>query len=90
MIAKYPGKCRYCGSPVMIGRDEYDIETKTSYHLECREEEDNAPPSPADYRRAEALGFIHYDPSVPADGFLLRMLIPDRGSATGGIKPQAH
>ena len=83
MIAKYPGKCRYCQSPIMIKRDEYDIESKTSYHIECKEDQDNAPPSSADYRRAEALGFIHYDPSIPADGLLLRMLVPDRGAAAG-------
>ena len=87
MIAKYPSKCRYCGNPIQVRRDEYDIETKSSYHLECREEEDSAPPSSADHRRAEALGFICFDPNLRADGLLLRMLIPDRGAATGGTKP---
>ena len=87
MIAKYPGKCRYCQSPIMIKRDEYDIETKTSYHLECKDEEETRPPDPADYRLADALGFIHYDPSLRADGLLLRMLIPDRGAATGRTEP---
>lgn len=55
MIAKYPGRCRYCGKPIEVGRDEYDIETKTSYHVECHE---NPKPTPECYAIADRCGFV--------------------------------
>ena len=80
MRAKYPGRCRYCGKLIEVGKDEYEIESKTSYHIECHE---NPTPGPEDYERAHAIGFIAVDPDLPADGLLLRMSRPDPSASTG-------
>ena len=75
MRAKYPGRCRYCRKPIEVGRDEYEIHTKTSYHVECLDRHN--------YERAHAIGFIAVNLDLPADGLLLRMSRPDSGAATG-------
>lgn len=83
MIAKYPGTCRYCGKAAKAGHDRYDIESKSSYHSDCKEAAENAPPGPAAFTFAEDLGFIQYDPAMGADGLLRRMSRPYRGPTTG-------
>jgi hypothetical protein len=35
MISKYNGKCAHCGQPTKAGVDQYDIDTKRSYHEAC-------------------------------------------------------
>ena len=55
MIAKYPALCRYCRKPIEVGKDEYDIETKTNFHWACH---DNPQPTPECYAIAERLGFV--------------------------------
>ena len=84
MRAKYLGRCRYCGKPIEAGRDEYEIDTKTSYHIECHE---NQTPGPEEYERAHAIGFIAVDIDLPADGLLRRMSRPNSGVATGRAEP---
>ena len=87
MRAKYPGRCRYCQQPIEVGRDEYDIDTNTSYHIECAEKQANTPPGPEDYERAHAIGFISFDPDLPADGLLLRMSRPHSGASARRPEP---
>ena len=58
MIAKYPGKCFYCGKPVKVGRDQYDIEINASYHIECHED---PKPTPRCYEIADACGFVEHE-----------------------------
>lgn len=81
MIAKYPNDCRYCRKPIEVNRDEYDPQTKTSYHIECVE---NQPPTPEQFALAEQLGFIEYRPDMAADGLLRRMLPRSGGASAGG------
>src|SRR5262245_53509227 len=37
LIAKYSSICCYCSTKIEAGRDEYDIVTKRSWHIECAE-----------------------------------------------------
>lgn len=83
MIAKYPSKCTYCGKPIVVGRDQYDVERKVSYHIECEEEAENRPPSPASFKLADDLGFIQFRPELPADGLLLLMSGAAGGDSAG-------
>jgi len=57
MIAKYGGICRYCGKAIKPGEDEYEPESKTSFHVQCAE---NQPPSAEQIALAERLGYRHY------------------------------
>jgi hypothetical protein len=70
MIAKYPGKCRYCKKPIEVGRDEYEVETKTSFHPECR---DSQSPEASAFTLATDLGFIEFSQDQPSTGLLDRM-----------------
>lgn len=63
MIAKYPAKCRYCGKPIEVGKDEYDIDSRSSYHWECH---DNPKPTPEAHDFAERLGFRKHDEAMAA------------------------
>lgn len=57
MISKYPGTCCYCKLPTKAGVDEYEIESKASYHVECHE---NPKPTPECYAIAARLGYRQY------------------------------
>lgn len=80
MISKYNGTCCYCHEPTRANVDEYEIETKASYHAECRE---NQPPGPEDYALADRLGFIKFDPEMGSGGLLRCMSGTDRGAPAG-------
>jgi hypothetical protein len=54
MISKFDGRCFICGKPTKAGKDMYDLDTRQSYHAECKE---NQPPGPEAYALAERLGF---------------------------------
>ncbi|HTK86997.1 MAG TPA: hypothetical protein VL329_04660, partial [Nitrospiraceae bacterium] len=64
--------------------DEYDIDSKTSCHIECQEAQ---PPTGEQFRLAEELGFIQFDPDLPADGLLRSMRPAVRGVAAGRPEP---
>ena len=57
MIAKFSSICCFCSTKIEAGRDEYDPDTKKSWHLECW---DNQPPSLGQIMLAETLGFKRY------------------------------
>ena len=78
MLAKYASPCAYCGEPVKPGRDEYDYETKVSWHLECKEHADSQP-DPKQRALADRLGYITFEPELSAWGLLRLMHRADRG-----------
>jgi hypothetical protein len=78
MIAKYPSKCRYCGKPITVGTDEYEIESKTSYHRDCHEAQDLFSAREAE-ELAERLHFERYD----WDRLLRFLSRTDSGGTTG-------
>ena len=59
MIAKYPGKCYLCGSPITVGKDEYDFDQKRSFHRLCVEQEEEQGPTQEQIALADRLGFTH-------------------------------
>jgi hypothetical protein len=68
MIAKYPGTCCYCKRPTAAGVDQYEVETRKSYHPDC------LPGSlPFDHdaaeRIAERLGFLDHEAAMKGDWF---------------------
>ena len=78
MIAKFASPCIYCDLPVKPGRDEYDYETKKSWHLECKDSADSQP-DPGQQDLADRLGYTAFAPDLSADGLLRHMRPPDRG-----------
>jgi hypothetical protein len=56
MISKFDGRCCFCGRDTRAGVDTYDLETKKSYHEECREMEASKP-DPEAFKLADRLGF---------------------------------
>jgi hypothetical protein len=58
MIARYPGICRYCKKPIEVGRDEFDIDKRINYHVECVENPAPGPPGREAYVLADKLGYI--------------------------------
>ena len=62
MKAKFPGRCRYCSKAITIGEDEYEIETKTNYHVRCRDKQE---PDRDPERIADACGFV---PAASVEG----------------------
>lgn len=81
MIARYPGKCRYCGHPITVGVDEYDLTSKTSYHPACHE---NQPPGPEDYALADRLGF---KPHAEAGEMDWPVFLLSRNTADRSVEP---
>lgn len=52
-------KCSLCKAAIPEGTDiHYDAASKTVQHWDCHESQ---PPDPADYDKAESLGFRDYD-----------------------------
>lgn len=60
MIAKYAGTCTYCGKPTKPG-DEYDSDTKKSFHVEC---EENQPPTAEQLALSQRLHFMSFDAAM--------------------------
>lgn len=91
MIAKYPGRCTYCGKPIKPGVDTYDVEIKKSYHEICKEAQGDEPAGDDVIRLAERLGFVpHTDADIRAalaawrvcqDWLLRNLLSSDRGDS---------
>lgn len=54
MISRYDGTCCFCGKKTLANVDEYDLDSKKSFHVECR---DNQPPGPESFKLADELGF---------------------------------
>jgi hypothetical protein len=87
VIAKFPGFCMFCKKPIEPGKDIYDVSIKQSYHETCLE---NRPPGPEAFALADRLGFIEWNPDLPADG-LLRSMCPGNRVAPAGRPPNtAH
>ena len=59
MISKYDGRCRYCKQATHAGVDEYDVETRQSYHVACQSQSQLLPIA-EQHELAERLGFRHY------------------------------
>ncbi len=64
MIAKYHGRCTFCGKPIVVGVDQYDVERKESFHNDCKFGEESNP-GPDAFRLANELGFIGPDVPMP-------------------------
>jgi hypothetical protein len=89
MISRYSGTCSICNKPTKAGQDIYDVESKESYHEDCRE---NQQPGPELYALAQRLHFMSHDASLHfewsslrflrADGPVLPLLDADRKSTT--------
>lgn len=60
MLAKYPGRCYICGTPIEAGVDHYDLTAKRSFHSRCQEREDDKPDE-SQIQLADRLGFKHYE-----------------------------
>lgn len=66
MKANYARPCRVCSKPVKVGIDEYEPSSKTSVHLECKEQE-------ADHDEARALviavglGYLNHAEALATD-----------------------
>lgn len=70
MISKYAGTCVLCKKPTKAGVDQYDLDLKESFHLACKQDqEDNPKPTPEQFELAIRLGY------KPVDGNLL--LLPN-------------
>lgn len=72
MICKYNGTCSICGKPTKAGKDIYDLETKESYHEDCRSRRDLFSASEAE-ELADQLGFIRRDEPIRTDWFLWKV-----------------
>ena len=78
MIAQYAANCRYCGRPIQAGRDEYDMDTKSSYHLECFE---NQPPSAEQRAIAAECSFLPHEEAMTASWSKVRQELSKLGFA---------
>lgn len=58
MISKYNGTCCHCGKPTKAGTDEYDLDTKKSFHRDCEAKRDLFSASEAE-ALADELGYCH-------------------------------
>lgn len=74
MIAKYPGACRYCRKLIEVGRDEYDVDSKTSFHVGCAPKEQ--PPSSDRLDLADRLGFVLSEDVMDVAWSRMRFLSP--------------
>jgi hypothetical protein len=89
MISKYNGTCFYCKQPTKANVDEYELESKKSFHLACKEQ-DEAKPAPEQFALAERLHFIAYWPAMGVDGFLRAVSQTRGGLAAWGLDSTAH
>ena len=88
MIAKYTAKCRYCKTSIEVGRDTYDVDSKTSYHNACHEKEE--PPGPEQFATADRLGFVSYEEAVAVDWQMRCLPAAHRESAAGRPVTSSH
>jgi len=59
MISKYNGICFYCKQPTKANVDEYELDSKKSFHVACKEQ-DEAQPSPEQFTLADKLGYLSH------------------------------
>jgi hypothetical protein len=55
VISKFDGRCVVCGKPTHAGVDQYDMDTREAYHLDCKS---NQPPNRETFALAERLGYL--------------------------------
>ncbi len=60
VISKYNGTCHFCKQATKAGTDTYDLDSKISYHEDCKEEFENQPPSREQFELAAALGYTQF------------------------------
>jgi hypothetical protein len=91
MIAKFPGKCSYCGKPTKAGIDTYDTTIKKAYHQICH---DQRPVDLFAANNAEQLArellFIGPDDPIPDIWFRMSVLPPATGTDAGRDDDQAR
>lgn len=80
MIAKFNGTCCYCSKPIKAKVDEYDPDSKRSFHRDCR---DSGKPGPDAYRLADELGYFEFSSDMDTDRLLRHLRPPDRSVAAG-------
>ena len=64
MISKYNGTCVFCKNPTTANVDQYDMDTKKSYHEDCRDRYEQTTGREEANVLADRLGFCcHYGKS---------------------------
>ena len=83
MISRYNGTCSICGKPTKANVDEYDTESRKSYHVECFETEE--PPGPEQHAFAESIGWISHTDAMARNWVLFYLHEASSGATARGF-----